>query len=38
MDPFESLAKHTDTFAGISVYLDKIEIVRFIEVSKILEI
>lgn len=37
MDPFESLAKHMDPFAGISIYMEKIEIVRFIEVSKTLE-
>jgi hypothetical protein len=37
MDPFESLAKHTDPFPEIFIYMDKIEIVRFVEVSKILE-
>jgi hypothetical protein len=36
MDPFESLAKHTDPFSK-NIYMDKMEIVRPIEVSKILE-
>jgi hypothetical protein len=37
MDPFESLAKHTDPFSEINIYMVKVEIVRFFEVSKIVE-
>jgi len=37
MDPFESLAKRKDPFSEISIYMDKIEVVIFIDVSKILE-